>query len=64
MNDVIKINKEDFIDALLGICLADHIGDVWDEVPKLTKPLGIDLKDPDELLIKLQEMGLIPEVLI
>ena len=61
MNDVIKIDKEDFINALRGICVSDNLGEVWNELPKLTKPLGIDSSNPYEVFNKLQEMDLLPE---
>ena len=62
MEGYVNIKKEDLVDVMWGICLSDHLGDVWDSIKPLTDALGIP-KDyyGDGLLSKMKEMDLIPD---
>ena len=60
----IKIDKDELIEVLWGICLADHLGDVADEMYYLTRLLGIEDDEyygPDDLLELMKSKDLIPE---
>lgn len=58
----VEIEKETLVDIMWGLCLSDHLGDVWRSVEPLIEVLGIS-KDTwgDKLLDKMKEMDLIPD---
>lgn len=62
MDEYISIKKADLVDVMWGICLSDHLGDVWNSIEPLVESLGIsnDIYGVD-LLDKMKEMGLIPD---
>ena len=61
MEGYVTIKKEDLVEVLWGICLSDHLGDVWNSVEPLVESLGIDSGlSGEELLDKMEEMDLIP----
>lgn len=62
MEGYISIKKADLVEVMWGICLSDHLGDVWNSVKPLVGSLGIS-KDVcgDNLLEKMKELDLIPD---
>ena len=62
MPEKIELDKTLLIEVLYGICLADHLGDVMDEVEKLSKLVGInEISSQEDLLNKMNSMDLIPD---
>jgi len=60
----IKIDKDELIGVLWGICLAENLGDVADEMYHLTRPLGIEDNEYYglyDLLELMKSKDLIPE---
>jgi len=62
MEGKIEISKEDLADVLWGICLSDHLGDVFGSIAPLTRAIGIeDWNDDEDLLEKMKAIDFIPE---
>lgn len=62
MEDFINIKKDVLIEILWGICLSDHLGDIWNSIDPLLEALGLPVGISDEeLLDKMRELDLIPD---
>jgi hypothetical protein len=62
MEGYVTIKKADLVEAMWGICLSDHLGDVWDSIGPLVESLGISGGVyGDDLLDKMKRMDLIPD---
>ena len=62
MEDFINIKKDVLIEILWGICLSDHLGDIWNSIDPLLEALELPVGISDEeLLDKMRELDLIPD---